>query len=168
MFAVENPVIPDIPEVIWGAIAFFLLLILMWAVCLPPIKKGMRQREEALQADAEAAERAAVEATLVRRDYDATIAEARAEAARVIEEARRASDARRTEIISAVEAELSVERQAALAEIETDRQAALVQLRGEVGGLAVAAASKVVQKELDTGANQATVDEHVNLASGLS
>lgn len=168
MFAVENPVIPEIPEVIWGAIAFFLLLILMWAVCLPPIKKGMRQREEALLADAEAAERAAVEATQVRRDYDATIAEARAEAARVIEEARRASDVRRTEVISAVEAELSVERQAALAEIETDRQAALAQLRGEVGGLAVAAASKVVQRELDTGANQATVDEHVNLASGLS
>ena len=168
MFAVENPVIPALPEVIWGAIAFFLLLILMWAVCLPPIKKGMRQREEALQADAEAAERAAVEATQVRRDYDATIAEARAEAARVIEEARQAGDDRRTEIISAVEAELSVERQAAMAEIETDRQAALAQLRGEVGGLAVAAASKVVQQALDAGANQAIVDEHVNSASGLS
>ena len=104
----------------------------------------------------------------MRRDYDATIAEARAEAARVIEEARQAGDDRRTEIISAVEAELSVERQAAMAEIETDRQAALAQLRGEVGGLAVAAASKVVQQALDAGANQAIVDAHVNSASGLS
>ena len=167
LLAKLNPVVPTLPEMVWGAISFFVLLIMMWAVCLPPIKKVMRQREEQLLADAESAERAGSEAAQVRRDYDATIAEARAEAARVIDEARHAGEARRSEIIAAVEAELLEVRQAAVAEIEADRQRALVQLRTEVGGLAVAAASKVVQQSLDAGANQAIVDAHVNQASGL-
>jgi F-type H+-transporting ATPase subunit b len=163
-----NPVLPDTPELIWGAIAFFLLLVLMWAVLLPPIKKGMRQRDEQIKSDQESAERATIEAEQVRRDYDATLAEAHRDAARIMEEAREAGEARRAEIIGAVEAELGELRQAALAEIETGRQEALVQLRSVVGDLAVSAASKVVQKPLDLGANQATVDAHVNQAGGLA
>ena len=163
---VINPVLPTIPETIWGAIAFFLLLVLMWAVCLPPIKKAMRQREEQIQGDLESAERAAVEAEQVRRDYDATLAEARSEAARIIEEARQAADAQRAEIVGAADTEVAAQRMSAMAEIETDRRSALDQLRGEVGGLAVAAASKVVQRQLDAGANQSVVDDHVNRISG--
>ena len=41
-----NPVLPVSHELFWGAVAFFGLLIVMWAVCLPPIKKAMRQRDE--------------------------------------------------------------------------------------------------------------------------
>ena len=49
LLAKLNPVIPTTPEMVWGAISFFVLLIMMWAVCLPPIKKVMRQREEQLE-----------------------------------------------------------------------------------------------------------------------
>ena len=94
-----NPVLPTTNEIVYGAIFFVLLLVFMWAVCLPPIKKAMRQRDEQVQADLEAAERANAEAEQVRRDYDATLAEARAEAARIVEEARHAADVRRGELI---------------------------------------------------------------------
>lgn len=165
---VINPVIPEKPELIWGAISFFLLLVLMWAVCLPPIKKAMRQRDEQILGDEEAAERARVEGEQVRRDYEATLAEARREASRIIDEARQAAEARRAEIVGAVEAEVAAQRQEALAEIEAGRQQALGQLRSVVGEIAVNAASKVVQKPLDLAANQATVDAHVNQAGGLA
>jgi len=163
-----NPVVPDVSEMVWGAIAFFVLFLLMWAVLLPPIKKAMRQREEQVRTDEEAAERAQVEAEQVRRDYDATLAEARAEASRIVDEARAAAEAARAEQIKAVEAEIAAQRQASLAEIEGLRQAAIGQLRGEVGGIAVAAASKVVQKPLDTSTNQSVVDEYVTQAGGLA
>ena len=59
-----------------GLSAFFLLLILMNWVLLPPIKQAMRKRDEQLRGDEEAAERAVVDSEQVRRDYDATLAEA--------------------------------------------------------------------------------------------
>lgn len=165
---VVNPVIPDLPEVIWGGIAFFALLILMNWVLLPPLKQAMRKREEQLRGDEEAAERAAVEAEQVRRDYDATLAEARAEAARIVDEARQAAEAQRAEIIRAAEDEVAAQRQEALASLDAERSSALDSLRTQVAAIAVEAAGKVVQQPLDVGANQATVDAHVSSAGGAS
>jgi|JI10StandDraft_1071094.scaffolds.fasta_scaffold32205_4 F-type H+-transporting ATPase subunit b len=161
---VVNPVIPDIPELIWGGIAFFLLLILMNWVLLPPIKQAMRKRDEQLRGDEEAAERAVVDSEQVRRDYDATLAEARAEAARIIDEARQGADAQRADIIRAADDEVASLRQAALAELEAERAAALGSMRTDVAAIAVAAASKVVQQNLDVSANQSVVDAFVSSA----
>ena len=129
---------------------------------------AMRKREEQLRGDEEAAERAAVEAEQVRRDYDATLAEARAEAARIIDEARQAAEAQRADIIRAAEDEVSAQRQEALAGLDAERSAALDSLRTQVAAIAVEAAGKVVQQPLDVGANQATVDAHVSSAGGAS
>ena len=166
--AATNPVIPTVPEMVWVAISFFALLILMWAVLLPPIKKAMRQREEQIRGDLESAEKASVEAEQVRRDYEATLAEARAEAGRIVEEARTAADARRGELVRAAEAEIAEARHVAMAELDEMRQAAIGQLRGEVGGIAVAAASKVVGKDLAVASNQSVVDAYVTQAGGLT
>ena len=72
---------------------FFGLWILMRYVCLPPLLRIRAQREQQVQADREAAATAETQAEQVRRDYDATIAEARAEAARIIEAARTEAEA---------------------------------------------------------------------------
>jgi F-type H+-transporting ATPase subunit b len=159
-----NPVVPDIVgEIFWGAVFFFLLWILMRYVCLPPLLRVRAQRDAQVQADNEAAE-----AEQVRRDYDATIGEARSEASRVLEEARAAAEAQRAQRVAAVEAEINAERQAAMAEIEQERAAALGQLTGDVADLAVTAASKVVQAPLDPASTRPIVDEYVNRSGGKS
>lgn len=161
---VVNPVIPDIPEMVWGGIAFFLLLILMNWVLLPPIKQAMRKRDEQVRGDEEAAERAAVDAEQIRRDYDATLAEARAEASRIVDEARQTADAQRAEIVRVAEDEVAALRQSALAELDAERSAALGSMGADVATIAVAAAGKVVQQNLDVNANRAVVDAFVSSA----
>lgn len=161
---VANPVLPVLPEVVWGAIAFFLLLILMNAVLLPPLRQAMQRRSEQLRSDEEAAEKAVVAAEQVRRDYDATLAEARAEAARIVEAARVDAEAIRAEKVRVATDEVAAERQAALAELETERANALGSMRTDIAQIAVAAASKVVGQPLDVAANQAVVDRHVTAA----
>jgi F-type H+-transporting ATPase subunit b len=162
-----NPVVPDdLGEIFWGAVSFFGLWILMRYVLLPPLLKVREERARKVLADQEAAASAESQAEQVRRDYEATLAQARAEANRVIEEARAAAEARRSEVVSRAEAEVAEQRAAAMAELEAARAAALSELRGEVAELAVSAASRVVQADLDVASNQATVDEYVNQASG--
>ena len=167
MFGAEpiNPVAPDLANMFWGAIWFFVLLILMYTVCLPPIRKAMRQREEQQLLDAEAAERAGQAAEQVRRDYDATLADARSMGARIVEEARAEADGERQAKLAVVEAELAAERQELMAELDSQRAAALSAMTPQVGELATAAASKVVQQPLDVSANQSVVDEFVATAT---
>ncbi len=164
-----NPVVPDeIGEIVWGAIGFFGLWILMRYVCLPPLLRIRAQREQQIQADREAAATAETQAEQVRRDYDATIGEARAEAARIIEAARTEAEAGRSTKVGAVEAEVAEQRRSEMAELDVARAAALGELKGDVADLAVSAASKVVQSDLDPSAHRATVDEYVNQAGGAS
>jgi F-type H+-transporting ATPase subunit b len=126
----------------------------------------MAKRDAQSRADEAPAERAAVESEQVRRDYDATLAEARAEAARIVDDARQAAEAQRAEILRAAEDEVSARRQATLAELESERSAALGSLRTQVAAIAVEAAGKVVQQQLDVNSNQAIVDSHVSSADG--
>lgn len=164
-----NPVVPDtIGEIVWGAVFFFLLWILMRYVCLPPLLRVRAQREQQVQADNEAAAAAEAQAEQVRRDYEATLGEARGQAGRILEEARAAADERRGEEVAVVESELAQERQGAMGELETARAAALGELKGDVTDLAVSAASKVVQAPLDPATHRATVDEYVNRAGGTN
>lgn len=161
--AVTNPVVPDIKgEIFWGAVFFFLLWILMRYVCLPPLLRVRAQREQQALADAEAAATAESAAEQVRRDYEATLGEARSEAARILEEARARAEAERGQKVAAAETELAAERQAAMADLEQARAAALARLQGDVTDLAVTAASKVVQAPLDPAAHRGTVEEFIN------
>ena len=162
-----NPVVPDeLGEIFWGAVAFFSLWILMRYVCLPPLMMVREERAKQVLADQEASAAAESQAEQVRRDYDATLAEARAEAGRIIEAARAEAEARRSEVIAQAEAEVAEQRAAAVAELDEARAAAVARIRGDVAELAVSAASRVVQTDLDVTANRATVDEYVNRASG--
>lgn len=162
-----NPVVPDtVGEIVWGAVFFFVLWILMRYVCLPPLLRVRAQRDQQVQADHEAAAAAEAQAEQVRRDYEATLGEARSQAALIVEEARSTADHRRGAEVAAVESELAQERQAAMAELELARAAALGELTGEVADLAVSAASKVVQAPLDPANHRAVVDDYVNRAGG--
>lgn len=161
-----NPVLPDnMGEIFWSAVSFFGLWILLRYVCLPPLLKIREERAAKVQADLEAAAAAEEQTEQVRRDYDATMAEARAEASRIIEEARAASDAVRAEAVREAEAEVAAERRNELAALDAARAEALANIRTDVGDLAISAASMVIGTELDREASQATVDGYVDQAS---
>ena len=159
---VINPVIPELSEMFWGALSFFSLLVLMYVVCLPPLRKAMRQRDDQVRGDQEAAERARQEGEQLQRDYDATLAEARTEAARIVDEARGAADARRAELIGAAEDDVAEQRAQAMAELATERQRALTGLVPQLSELAVGAASRVVQRQLDVSGNRTVVEAHMS------
>lgn len=162
-----NPVVPDnVGEIFWGALSFFLLWILMRYVCLPPLLRVRAQREQQVQADREAAVAAESAAEQVRRDYEATLAEARAEAARIVEAARNAAEEQRSAKVAAADAEIAAEKQSAMAELDQERAAALAQLQGAVTDLAVTAAGKVVQAPLDPDSHRDTVEGYVRRSGG--
>jgi F-type H+-transporting ATPase subunit b len=157
-----NPVVPDeLGEIFWGAVAFFSLWILMRYWLLPPLLRIREERQAKEIADLEAAESAEAHAEQVRRDYDATMAEARAEANRVLEEARAAAEAERGRVVAAAESEVAGQRQESMAELEAARARAIEAIGGDVADLAVTAASRVVDAPLDAEAHRSTVERYV-------
>ena len=163
-----NPILPTQNELFWGATLFTLLWVLMKFVLLPPITKVMAQRDEKIRTDQEEAEKAAEDAIAVREHYDAELATARQEAARLVDDARHRADARRAELVAAADADIAAMRAEAAAEVTAAMEAALAELRGSVADLAIDAAEAVIQKELDRAAQRAFVDAYVSRAGSAS
>jgi F-type H+-transporting ATPase subunit b len=157
-----SPILPAANEMIWGALAFVVLLALMTKFAFPALKTGMEGRTERIRADVDAAEAAKVTAESRAAEYEARLAEARQEAARIIEEARQDADGYRTQKRSEIDAEIVRLREQAQADIESSKAQAIADIRGEVATLAVAAAEQVVSQNLDRDANLALVEQFID------
>ncbi|MFF0226699.1 F0F1 ATP synthase subunit B [Streptomyces sp. NPDC004629] len=153
----ENPLVPPIPELVIGLLAFVIVFgFLAWKL-LPNINKVLEQRREAIEGGIEKAEAAQTEAQSVLEQYKAQLAEARHEAARLRQEAQEQGAA----LIAEMRAEGQRQREEIVAaghtQIEADRKAASAALRQDVGKLATELAGKLVGESLDDHARQSRV-----------
>ncbi len=156
-----NPIIPAMDEVIWGTLSFLILFAVMAKFAYPALKKAMDARSEKIQGDLDAADSARSEAESLRAGYDAKLAEAQAEAARIIEAARSDAEQVRQDRIAAIEPEIAEKRAQAEADIEAAKDRALADLRAQVTSLAVGAAEQVVRSSLDEAAYARLVDDYI-------
>jgi F-type H+-transporting ATPase subunit b len=154
-----NPLVPNWTEVIVGAIAFFIVFFALWKVLLPRIMKVLDERTEQIEGGLERAKELQAEAQRLIQQYQAQLAEARHEAARLREEAREQGAAIIAEMREQAQAEATRITEAARTQIAADRQQAFTSLRSDVGELSVQLASKIVGESLDDEARQSRVVE---------
>ena len=135
--------------VLTQAIAFVLLVLFLGKVVFPPLAAQIdaRQREIQDTLDQIASDRKAMEQT--RAQYEQKLAniaeEAREHSAREIHRAQEEAAA----LLTKARDESSTYKERALAEIEQERKKAVAQIRAEMADLAVIAASKILEKEID-------------------
>jgi F-type H+-transporting ATPase subunit b len=153
----SNPLVPNWTEVIVGAIAFFIVFGVLWKVLLPRIMQTLNDRTDQIEGGLERATAAQTEANRLRDQYQAQLAEARHEAARLREQSREEGAAIIAEMREQAQAEARRITEAARSQIEADRQQAFASLRAEIGTLSVQLASKIVGESLDDEARQSRV-----------
>jgi len=152
-----NPLVPNWTEVIVGAIGFFIVFFALWKVLLPRITTVLDERTEKIEGGLQKAEELQAEATRTLERYQAQLADARHEAARLREEAREQGAAIIAELREQAQVEARRITEAAQAQIAADRQQAFASLRAEIGTLSVELASKIVGESLDDEARQSRV-----------
>lgn len=157
-----SPILPETNELIWGGLSFLIVFGLLAKFGFPAIKKGLADREAKIQADLDEAEAAKAAVTGKAAEYDAKLAEARHEAARIIEEARQDADAYRTDKRAEADAEVARIREQAQADVEASRTQAIADIRAEVATLAIGAAEQVVGQSLSNEANVALVEQFID------
>ncbi|MEU0688991.1 F0F1 ATP synthase subunit B [Streptomyces uncialis] len=159
----QNPLIPPIPELVIGLIAFVIVFGILAKKLLPNINKVLEERREAIEGGMEKAEAAKTEAQSVLEQYKAQLAEARHEAARLRQDAQEQG----ATLIAEMRAEGQRQREEIVAaghtQIEADRKAAAQALRQDVGQLATELAGKLVGESLEDHARQSrTIDRFLD------
>ncbi len=157
-----NPIIPEPNEIIWGGLAFLVVFFVLAKYGYPPVKKMMDDRSERIRSDLARSEEARTESEDVLARYEAQLADAKGEAARIIEEARQQADVLRRDLEARAGVDVAEMRERAQADIEASKQQAVADLTAEVASLALRAAELVVQRNLDRDTNVELIEDYID------
>lgn len=160
--------LPDESELIWGLVAFLLLLFIMMKLVFPKLNQTLSERGQLIEGKLEDAEAKLLAADETRQRYEDSLADARNEANRIVEEARSAAEALRAERLAQAEAEAAAIAERARADIATERERALSELRTQLGAISVELASRIVARELDAATHEGLVDEYITRLSSTN
>jgi F-type H+-transporting ATPase subunit b len=151
------PVIPHPGELIFGLIAFAILYWVVAKKVVPRLETIYAERTSAIEGGIKKAEQAQAEASAALEEYRSQLADARAEAGRIRQQAQEEGAQIMVELRQRAQEEADRIAAAASQQIQAERQQALVQLRQEVGRLSVDLASRIVGESLEDEARQRRV-----------
>ena len=145
----------------WTLVVFVILFFVLSKYAFGPITQAVRAREEALtQALAEAkSDREAAAALLV--EHKAQIDAARGEAQKYIAEGRSTAEGMKTSMLDETRKQQTEMLERAKRDIESQKTAAIADLRREAVSIAIAAAGKVIEKNLDDAQNRKLVEGYL-------
>ena len=153
-----SPIAPEKKELLWGAGAFIVLAILVRFFLFPRLKKGMDARHELIRGEQEDAERIRAEAEAELAEYNAALAQVRAEANARIDAARQTLEGERQARLAEVNSEVAARRSAAAAEAEAAKAAARDQVIAAGAQVTAAASQRVLGRPVDPAAARAAVE----------
>ncbi len=160
-----NPILPKLNEVIWGAVFFGVVAVFMMAYAVPRLRGGLAARETKIRDDLRDGERDVAEAEQARSAYRSQIAEARVEAARILDDVRREAGEVRSRLAAEAEADAAAERARTATEIQQATDRALEGLRSQVAQLSFELAERLIGRPVDRQANQPLVERFLDEAS---
>ncbi|GAA3511997.1 F0F1 ATP synthase subunit B [Aeromicrobium panaciterrae] len=151
--AESNFLVPN-GTILFEILAFAILMFILAKYVIPPVNKGLTDRQNNIRQQFADAEKAKSEAEAEKEAYRAQIADARADAARIREEAKEQGAQIIAEMRTQAQTEADRITTHAHAQIEAERSQAMAQLKGEVGTIATQLAGRIVGESLDDEARQ--------------
>ena len=148
-------------DVLATLVIFLLLLALLKKFAWGPLMGIMKQREELVANEIEAAETARKETAQLLEEQKSVLKEARTEAQTILEGAKKQAELNKEEILSSARQEATRLKESAQRDIEAAKENAIAQIREEVVSLSVLAASKVLAKEISEEDNSALIKETI-------
>ncbi|HKH55910.1 MAG TPA: F0F1 ATP synthase subunit B, partial [Propionibacteriaceae bacterium] len=131
--ATENPLLPKPIEVILSIVFVLLLTLVIWKMVVPRFEATYAERTATIQGGIEKAEKAQEAAEAALQEYQAQLAEARTEAARIREDAKTQGAQILAEMRDQAQAESARIRASAQTQLEAERTQVMTQLRSEIG-----------------------------------
>jgi F-type H+-transporting ATPase subunit b len=147
--AEENPLLPNVAEMIAAVVFALLLTFIIARYVVPRFEATYAERTAAIQGGMEKAEKAQEAAEAALRQYNEQLAEARTEAARIREEAKSEGTQILADLREQAHAEVARIRTQGEAQLEAERTTVMTQMRAEIGTLATTLASRIVGESLE-------------------
>ena len=153
-----NLLSPNTGLMFWTLLIFIILLFVLAKFAFKPLTAAVEAREKKLEEMLKAAQDDRAEASRLLEEQKRAVDTARAEAQRLVAESRTTGEKMRAEMLEQTKHQQHELLARARAEIDTERKRAVADLRREAVELALAGASKVIERNLDDQTNRKLVE----------
>jgi F-type H+-transporting ATPase subunit b len=147
--------------IFWTVGIFLVLMVLLWRFAWPAILGSVEEREQRIAKQLADAEAARAEAQRLLEEHKALIAGSRAEAQEIVTKAKGVAQKEREALVAKGHEEQERLLERARREIADERDKAILALRREAVDLSIAAASRLVESNLDNEANRRLVADYL-------
>lgn len=159
--------IPNLSEFIPALIAFLVIWVVLAKFAWPMIVGMLDKRQETIKNNLDEAEAAKIEAQRSLEEYKKQLADARREAAGIVDEARRAGEQVKADITAQAQAQADEMIAKAKKFIEKEKLAAIADLQSSVADLSVAVAGRFIGEGLSDADQRKLIEKYVAEAGAL-
>ncbi|HVI24561.1 MAG TPA: F0F1 ATP synthase subunit B [Myxococcales bacterium] len=152
----------NVALVVWTLVTFGLLLIVLRRFAWRPILETIETREKTIAESIESAKRERAEAEKAAADMRASLEKARNEAADLIRRNQAEVAAAKAELMTSARKESEALLAQARTSIEEERRAAVADLRAQVVDIAIEAAGRLLQTQMDEKKQRQLVEEYLS------
>ncbi|MGQ0628548.1 MAG: F0F1 ATP synthase subunit B [Phycisphaerales bacterium] len=153
--SVKQGVYSAVTALVVFGIVFAVLATKVW----PTITKALDERAAKIAGEIDAAEAARAQAKMALEQYERNLADARAEAQKMLENAKVQQLAQTAALKAQADKELGEMKDKAMREIDAAKKVALGEIHSQAADLASLAAAKILRREINRGDQQRMVDE---------
>lgn len=160
-------ILPDMVETVPMLIAFIVLVIVLWKFGWPMFEAMLEKREKTIADALQKSEEARIESERVLAEYQKQLADAKAQASKLIADAKETGEAVRADITRQAQEEAATMIEKARVAIEAEKQAAMADLQNSVADLSVDVASRLVSNDLNDAEHRAIIERYINEAGSF-
>ena len=141
---------------------FLILAVILRAVAYKPVARLLQQRSDSIKnsIDKAEADKKAAEQTLA--EYKSKLADAHKQAQAIVDKAEISARQEREALVAETKKEIDRMKQTAQEEIQNERNRAFEEMKSEIVSLSLAAAEKIVAKNLTSKENDKLVNDFIS------
>ena len=140
----------------------FIQLYLIKRFLLKPINAVLEKRKEMASAEIKEAEKAKEEARAIKEEYEQNMAVSKEKANTLLANAQKSASLQSEEMIQEANKQAAAIKAKAESDIAQEKKKAVNELKGEIGGMAMEIAGKVIEREISEKDHEKLIDEFIS------
>ena len=156
-----KPLIGITYEFIFQLINTFLIFFILKKLLFKPVLSIIEAREKDIRENLAQGERSKKEGLSLKSEYEEKLNLAKEQGQEIIKQATLRAEQKENEIINNAKEEASQLKEKASKDVEQERQKVMNEIKDEISNIAVLAASKVIEKDIDSNKHKKLIDNFI-------
>ena len=156
-----KPLIGITYELAFQLVNTFLVFLLLKKLLFKPVLGIIEAREKDIKSNLAQGEKAKTEGISLKKEYEEKIGSAKNEGQEIIKQATLRAEQKETEIVSTAKQEAQSLREKASKDVEQERQKVMNEIKSDISDIALLAASKVIEKDLDKSKHEELINNFI-------